>query len=188
MKLLSIFLILLLASAQVKTPSALDDFAKAQSAIYSIDTKAELKGYAGAVTRLNLHSSESKIALKSRKAFSVTLGDGRTMYSRIELYKYEFDTKEKCLQAGNALLACFPNDCQKIIRGADGSAKITPSVVIFGSQTIVIAVTNCESADEKWADLKKEFVKAFAQETDELIETGCGGLKWTTKEKIVSGL
>lgn len=33
---------------------------------------------------------------------------------------------------------------------------------------------------------KKDFVTTFAAETDAIIETTCGGLKWKTKEMILT--
>ncbi len=110
----------------------------------------------------------------------------KTVYTRIQMWQFDFETKEKCKQAIDSLFNCFPNNCAKIKRQVDQGVKITPSIWIFTDKKIVIAKTACEQVDQKWTEFKKEFVEYFANNETEIIVTECGKLIWTTKDKIIT--
>jgi|GEM_PF-5652488 len=176
----------ILFSVQASDPGTLDKFAKTQSGFYNIDTNPKVKLLATAIGNYQLHSLKSELALKSKKEHSATDSEGRTLYSRINICKYDFETEEKCLQAQDSLLNNFPGDPGTVKRGVDQGQKITPSIIVFGSKSIVIAITACESADQKWTVFKKDLVKAFAGETDQIIVADCGKLYWSDKAKILA--
>lgn len=131
-----------------------------------------------------LHDRKLEIALKAKKSHSNKNSYDKTVYTRIQMWQFDFETKEKRIQATDSLLNCFPNDCANIKRQIDQGVKITPSIWIFNDKGIYVAQTACEQVDDKWTDFKSEFTNTFADDNSEIIVTECGKLTWTTKEKI----
>ncbi|MFT7234064.1 MAG: hypothetical protein ACI8TA_003293 [Cyclobacteriaceae bacterium] len=131
-----------------------------------------------------LHDRKLEIAIKAKNPHSNKNSYDKTVYTRIQMWQFDFETKEKCKQATDSLLRCFPSDCAKIKRQIDRGLKITPSIWILTDDKIFIARTACEQVDKKWTDFKREFVAKFADRESEIIVTQCGKLTWTTKEII----
>lgn len=131
-----------------------------------------------------LHDRKLEIAIKAKKSHSNKNSYDKSVYTRIQIWQFDFETNEKREQATDSLLNCFPNDCAKVKRQIDQGIKITPSIWVFTDKTIYIAQTACEQVDEKWTEFKKEFTDTFAYNDSEIIVTECGNLTWTTKEKI----
>ncbi|ARN71169.1 hypothetical protein BST91_05645 [Nonlabens tegetincola] len=131
-----------------------------------------------------LHDQIFEIAIKAKKSHSNKNSYDKTVYTRIQMWQFDFETKEKRNQATDSLLNCFPNDCAKIKRQIEKGIKITPSIWIFTDKTIYIAKTACEQVDEKWTEFKREFSESLADNYSDIIVTECGKLTWTTKEKI----
>ncbi len=131
-----------------------------------------------------LHNRKLEIAIKAKKSHSNRNSYDKTVYTRIQMWQFDFETKDKREQATDSLLNCFPNDCAKIKRQINQGIKITPSIWIFTDKTIYIAQTACEQVDEKWTDFKSGFSETFADKDSDIIVTECGKLTWTTKEKI----
>lgn len=131
-----------------------------------------------------LHTRKLEIALKAKNSHSNKNSYDKTVYTRIQIWQFDFETTEKRKQATDSLLNCFPNDCAKIKRQIDQGVKITPSIWVFTDKEIFIAQTACEQVDDKWTDFKREFTDVFSESNSEIIVTECGKLTWTTKEKI----
>ena len=142
------------------------------------------KTFVNSISNLMLHDRELDVTIKAKKSHSNKNSYEKTVYTQIQMWQFDFETKEKLKQATDSLLNCFPNDCAKITRQIDQGVKITPSIWIFTNKTIYIAQTNCEQVDEKWNEFKCEFAEIFANNDSEIIVTDCGKLTWTTKEKI----
>ena len=181
--LITILTFSLLTAFQDGQEKTILNFAKDQTdfeIIQTFKTGAFVNSFANEM----LHERKLEIALKARKSHSNKKSYDKTVYTRIQMWQFDFETKEKQNQATDSLLNCFPNDCAKIKRQIDQGIKITPSIWIFTDKTIYIAQTACEQVDEKWTDFKIEFSDTFAGNDSEIIVTECGKLTWTTKEKI----
>ena len=162
------------------------DFAKTQLADFEIIKTAE-KGLNVDIPRFsNFNNKKIEVTLKAKKSHSNKNSYNKTVYTRIKMEQFEFETKEICKQAMDSLLNCFPYDCFKIERYVNQGVKMTPSVWIFNEQRIIIAQTACEQVDEKWTKFKKKFVNTFANSDTEIIVTECGYLTWKTKEEILN--
>ncbi|PWJ33245.1 hypothetical protein BC781_1147 [Sediminitomix flava] len=140
--------------------------------------------FVNSIENHELHDKKYEIAIKAKKSHSNKNSYDKTVYTRIQMWQFDFGTTEKRIQATDSLLNCFPNDCAKIKRQIDQGLKITPSIWIIEDKTIYIARTACEQVDDKWTEFKGEFADSFADNSTEIIVTECGKLTWTTKEKI----
>ena len=147
--------------------------------------KAFKAGYfVNSIENQGLHKQKLETFLKANKSHSNRNSYEKTVFTRIQLWQFDFATEEKYRQAKDSLLNCFPNDCAKIKRQTNQTIKVTPSIFILGSKRIIIASTACEQVDEKWKNFKREFADNFADNDSEIIITTCGKLTWTTKEEI----
>ena len=140
--------------------------------------------FVNSIENHQLHNQKFEIAIKAKKSHSNKKSYDKTVYTRIQMWQFDFDTKEKRKQATDSLLNCFPNDCEKIKIQVDQGIKITPSIWVFTDKTIYIAQTACEQVDKKWSEFKSEFSNTFADNDSEIIVTECGKMTWTTKEKL----
>ena len=140
--------------------------------------------FVNSIENQDLHEKKFEIAIKAKKSHSNKNSYDKTVYTRIQMWQFDFETTEKRIQATDSLLKCFPNDCAKIRRQVDQGIKITPSIWIFADKSIYIARTACEQVDEKWTDFKKYFSESFANNETQIIVTECGKLTWATKEKL----
>lgn len=160
------------------------EFAQTQLDLFKIEQTFKTGYFVNSVENQNLHIKKSEIALKAIKLHSNKNSYDKKVYTRIQMWQFDFETNDKCKQVSDSLLNCFPNDCFKIKRQIDQGIKITPSIWIITDKTIYIAKTACEQVDEKWTNFKADFVESFADNDSEIIITECGKLTWTTKEKI----
>lgn len=140
--------------------------------------------FVNSIENYGFHTKKREIAIKAKESHSSKNSYNKTVYTLIQMWQFDFDTVEKCEQAIDSLLNCFPNDCVKIKRMFDQKINITPSIWIFRDNTIIIAETACEQVDQKWIDFKKDFAENFADDETEIIVTECGKLIWTSKERI----
>jgi hypothetical protein len=182
MKTLLSVLILIISSSFEDDNSQLKKFIKSQEKIYRIDNNGESFNYDNGINELSLEREE--IFLKAKTVHSNKKSNYKKLYARIQLIRLDFATKEDCTQAKDTLLNCFPSLCHQVKKFENSSVKITPSVWILTDKSIVVAITSCEHMDVKWINFKKNFVNSFADDKADIIETECGGLNWTTKEKI----
>ena len=140
--------------------------------------------FVNSIENHQFHDRKLEIAINDKESHSNKNSYGKTVYTRIQMWQFDFDTNEKRKQASDSLLNCFPNDCAKVKRQVDQGIKITPSIWVFTDKSIFIAQTACEQVDKKWTEFKSEFADEFADNESEIIVTECGKLTWTTKEKI----
>jgi len=181
--LITILIFSFLTAFQDRQEKTILNFAKDQTdfeIIQTIKSGAFVNSFANEM----LHDRKWDIALKAKKSHSNKNSYDKTVYTRIQMWQFDFETKEKRKQANDLLLNCFPNDCAKIKKHTDQGIKITPSIWIFTDKSIYIAQTACEQVDHKWNEFKREFSDTFADKESEIIVTECGKLTWTTKEKI----
>lgn len=162
----------------------IEQFAQFQHEEYKIITPDKSKYLTHLLDRLQLHSKKIEVAMKAKKAHSNKNSYDKTVYTRIHIWQFDFDTTEKRLQATDSLLSCFPSECVEINPQTSKTIKITPSIWIFTDQSIFIAKTACEQVDQKWTNFKSEFADTFAAKDSAIIVTECGKLTWTTKEKL----
>lgn len=151
---------------------------------YDIVDSSKSDRFVLSIERSDLFSYSNSISLKAKKPHSNSNSYDKTVYSRIKLWDYDFDSKEKCKQAIDYLLDCFPNDCARIEKNKDQGIKVTPSIWILNDKKIYVAKTACEHVDYKWTDFMTKFVETFADSDSEIIVTECGKLTWKTKEQI----
>jgi len=176
----------LLTAFQVERDEDLGEFITTQLDDFEIIQTYKTEYFVNSIENYGFHNKKSEIAIKAKESHSNKNSYNKTVYTRIQMWQFDFETKEKCKQAIDSLFNCFPNDCAKIKRQVDQGIKITPSIWIFTDKKIVIANTACEQVDQKWTEFKKEFVEYFANNETEIIVTECGKLTWTTKEKIIT--
>lgn len=138
--------------------------------------------------QMNLHYSQKE----SQKVFSKAMDRQPREWSKrtrlvsmerngtYELSFYEYASTVQCDSAFHALLDCFPNDCAKVKENVDmSSLKITPTLVIVNSTTIVIASAYCYDAEGDWDAVWNKVYDNFSKDGSKIILTGCGGpLKW----------
>lgn len=163
---------------------ALEKFVKTQEKTYQKIAIEEDEIFTHSIDDKNLFSSKSHFLIKAKNSHSNKASYNLTVYTRINLWKYDFETKEKCKQAQDSLLNSFPNHGAPIKRNVNISYKITPSIFIFNEKSICIAKTNCEQVDEKWPVFLKEFSNAFSDKDAEIIKAECGKITWVKKEQL----
>lgn len=173
----------LLTALQIAEEKTILSFANDQTEFEIIQT-FKTGAFVSSFTKEMLHERKLEIAIKAKKSHSNKNSYDKTVYTRIQMWQFDFDSKEKRIQATDSLLNCFPNDCAKIKRQTNQGLKITPSIWVFTDKTIYIARTACEQVDGKWNEFKIEFAETFASNRTDIIITECGKLSWTTKEKI----
>ena len=173
-----------LTSFIVVKEKTITEFAKTQFDIFKIEQTFKTGYFVNSVENQNLHIQKSEIALKANINHSNKNSYNKPVYTRIQMWQFDYETNEKRNQATDSLLNCFPNDCFKIKRQIDQEIKITPSIWVISDKTIYIAITACEQVDDKWTKFIADFVESLAKNDSEIIITECGKLTWTTKEKI----
>jgi len=161
------------------------DFAETQLDDFEI-IKTSKKGYdfVWRIEKHQLHNNKIEITLKAKNSHSNQNSYNKTIYSRIQMWQFEFETTEKCKQTIDSLLNCFSDGCS-IKRQVNQTAKTTPSIWILDKKRIIIAETSCEHVDEKWNNFKRDFAKTFADVDTEIIVTECGYLTWKKKEEVI---
>jgi hypothetical protein len=163
----------------------LNFFVKTQSK-YKIDNERELSPLVWKLKKIETHNESQVLFIKALKTHSNKNSYNKNVFSRIELSKFIYSNDSTFSYAQNELLKCFPNDCFKINQGENKSIKITPSIIIFGSNTITTALTSCEHVDEKWNSFLIDFVNFYANDSDEIILNECGMLYWHNKQSLLN--
>lgn len=174
---------ILLTAFQGGQEQTILSFASTQNDFEVIQT-FKTGAFVNTLSNLKLHDRNLEIAIKAKKSHSNKNSYDKTVYTRIQIWQFDFETSGKRKQATDSLLNCFPNDCSKITSSTNQDIKITPSIWVFTDKTIYVAQTACEQVDEKWTEFKSEFADTFAVIDSEIIVTECGKLTWTTKEKL----
>ena len=174
----------LLTSFNVGQKMTIIEFAQTQLDLFKIEQTFKTGYFVNSVENQNLHIKKNEIALKAINLHSNKNSYDKKVYTRIQMWQFDFETNDKCKQVSDSLLNCFPNDCFKIKKQIDQGIKITPSIWIITDKTIYVAKTACEQVDEKWTNFIADFVESFADNDSEIIITECGKLTWTTKDKI----
>ena len=176
----------LLTSIQIVQDRRIDQFVNSQLDEFEIIRTFKTGYFVNSIENYRLHTNKLEIAIKAKKHHLNSNDSGKKVYTQIQLWQFDFDTNQKCVQVVDSLLNCFPYDCTKIRRQVDLRIKIAPSIWILGNKSIYIAKTSCEQVDEKWIDFKKNFADTFADEDTAIIVADCGKITWTTKERIVN--
>lgn len=175
---------LLLTSFQGERRMSIAKFVTSQFDQYELEESYMSDNFVKSIEKQNLHLYSDRILLKAKESHKNKNSYDKPVFTRIQLWQFYFENKEKCNQAIDSLLKCFPNDCAEIEKGKNQSIKVTPSIWVFCDSEIYVARTSCEHVDEKWKAFKKDFAFTFAEENSKIIVTECGKLKWTTKEEI----
>jgi len=114
------------------------------------------------------------ITLKSKKSFKNKYD--QTVFQRLFLGFYQYETEEQCSSALDSLLNCFGTGCGKIKWGDTIEAfKITPTVYLINDKTIITCKIFCEQENNFWTTFKHDLITTFANETSRIIDAGCGG-------------
>ncbi|MBO6516807.1 MAG: hypothetical protein JJ975_09675 [Bacteroidia bacterium] len=174
------FSALLMAFSQPDEP--LDSFVKTQLETYEVIAPTTSFNVTYALERYQLHREKTSAALKSLNSHSNENSYNLTVYSRIYLWQFDFSSNERCSQAIDSLMNCFPIDCTPIEKYENTPMKTPPSIWVLNKNSIYIAQTACEQVDSNWVTFKHEFVERLATDQAPVIVTDCGRLSWTTKE------
>ncbi len=181
--LLTIVTFSLLTAIQYPQDKTVEDFARRQEG-FEIIVSTEADYFVHSIDKLQLHSKKREVAIRAKAPHSNQNSYNRSVYAKIQMWQFDFPSKETGDQAVDSLLKCFPNDCAKVQRQKAAGIKVTPSIWVLTGRTIYLARIACEQVDEKWVKFRQDFAESFAETDSEIIVTECGRLVWTTKEKI----
>ena len=176
MKIILFILTLNLFSAfQVTKETTIKDFVSTQHD-FEVIQNSKKERFVNTLLNQKLHNEKYEVHLKAKRPHSNKNSYDKTVYTRIQIWQFKFETPEKRKQATDSLFTCFPFDCANIKSQVNQGIKITPSIWIFKDKAIYIANTNCEQVDEKWKNFKIAFSETFAENDSEIIVTECGKL------------
>jgi hypothetical protein len=181
----STILSFLLVTTIFTSDNDLKSFAKTQLH-YKIDVERESSPLLWKLKKIGKHKEIHTLHLKALNPHSNKNSYNKSVFSRIELSEFIYSNDSAFTYTQNELLKCFPNDCFNIKKGESKSIKITPSIIIFGSNKITTALTSCEHVDEKWIRFLSDFVNFYANDSDEIILNECGKLYWHNKQSILN--
>ena len=152
-----------------------DSFVKNYSADFTI-SKDNLDG-AGQQYTLDTRTNptwKKKVTLKSKTSFVNNYK--QTVYQRLYLSFYQYETDKQCTAALDSLMNCFGGDCGKLKWGVSGqSAKTIPCIYLISEKEIVACHINCEHQNDFWTKFKHDLEITFGNGTSAIIESGCGG-------------
>ncbi|MFM9947251.1 MAG: hypothetical protein ACKV1O_04875 [Saprospiraceae bacterium] len=112
--------------------------------------------------------------LKRKTAFKNEYG--QTVYQRLFLGFYQYDTDKQCAAALDSLLNCFGTDCGKIKWGDNGiKLKTTPILYLKNEKEIIVCKIKCEHSNDFWTTFKHDLTATFCNGTSGIIDAGCGG-------------
>ena len=177
--------VLTILSFNYQVEKSLLVFARQQTDFNVIENEIEAN-FINSVEDQKLHSKITFLLLKAKQTHSNSQSFHKSVYARIQIWQIDFENEEKCSKAIMGLKKCFPNDCGKIIDQNSKPMKINPSIWIFTPTTIYVASIPCAQVDEKWTKFKKHFAVYFAFDNSEIIVSKCGGIEFTTKDKLMS--
>ena len=160
------------------------DFSNTQRQRFDLIQTFKTGYFVNSVENHELHVRKIEKALKAKAAHSNKNSYGKSVFTRIQMWQFDFASSGKYNQVIDSLFKCFPYDCNRISEGEDKAIKIIPSIWIFAGNSIYIASTHCEQVDDKWRVFIKEFASEFAETDSKIILTECGKLTWTTKQKL----
>ena len=179
----SIFCLFLSFTVKAQQDDILKQFTQTQTAVYTIE-KIEKDEYPPFLGHQKNYNSYEQGKLKAKKTHKNKNSYGLAVRQRIDLYRYTYKDEATCKLAADSLLNCFPDMCCKIIRGKDGSCKITVNMIIFNKKNVFIAKTLCEHQDEKWENFRKDFAKYFAEDDADILLSECAAIRWTNKKRL----
>lgn len=119
-------------------------------------------------------SWDKTVTLKHKTAFKNKYD--QTVYQRLFLGFYQYDTDKQCSAALDSLLNCFGTDCGKINWGDNGkSLKTTPTIYLINEREIIVCKIHCEHTNDFWTTFKHDLTMTFGNGTSGIIDSGCGG-------------
>ena len=119
-------------------------------------------------------SWDKPVTLKHKTAFKNKYG--QTVYQRLFLGFYQYDSGKQCSAALDSLLNCFGTDCGKLKWGDNGkSLKTTPTIYLINEREIIVCKIHCEHTNDFWTTFKNDLTTTFGNGTSGIIEAGCGG-------------
>ena len=156
-------------------PASVDNFLKKYSADFSVVSETYLGNNGNDFILDKTETTWYKsVTLKNKKSFKSKYN--QTVYQRLFLGFYQYDTEEQCSAALDSLLNCFGTDCGKIKWGDDVKAiKTTPIVYLINEKTIIFCKIHCEHTDNFWTTFKHDLIMTFGNGASGIIEAGCGG-------------
>jgi hypothetical protein len=173
-------------SFQAKKPLTTDEFVQSQTNTYSISTDVNSSSFVSTLENIPLHYQSRAIALKALKPHSSALVDNKRVYSRIEIWQFDYKNEALCRDTQDSFVQCFPNDCAKLDDGIDQSIKITPCIFILGKTTIAIAKTSCGQIDAKWTHFTQDFTQYYADDESRIILGSCGKIQWINRSQLLN--
>lgn len=100
----------------------------------------------------------------------------QTVYQRLYLGFYQFNSQKDCNAALDSLLNCFGTDCQKIKRGENGQlVKTSPVFYLLNENQIIVCHIACEHKNEFWKTFTYDLKMNFGNEGSFTIYSDCGG-------------
>lgn len=171
---ITVIILTLVAVFPKENPKSVTAFAKTQKDTYTEIAFDKSGNFTYLLEKLQLHSSKTQLRLKAKTRHANKQSYYKQVYSRINLWQYNYATKESCKQAIDSLVTCFPSECVTVKGKANMPLKVTPSIWVLSDKTIYIAQTNCEHIDDDWTLFKSEFVTALSSKNSQQMETACG--------------
>jgi hypothetical protein len=174
-------------SFQENKPLMVDDFVQSQTNTYINSTDVNSLSFVITLENLHQYYQSKTIALKAIKPHSSALVDNKKVYSRIDIWQFDYKNEALCREAHDSLLNCFLHDCTALDYGTDQSIKMTPCIFIMGKTTIAIAKTSCEQVDSKWTQFTKDFTEYYAiDEESKIILGSCGKIQWVNRSELLN--
>jgi hypothetical protein len=156
-------------------PESVDSFIKKYSADFSeVPQTHNLESNDFVLDNKVITTWNKTVTLKRKKSFKNKYD--QTVYQRLFLGFYQYDTEKQCSAALDSLLNCFGTDCCKIKWGDNIKGfKTTPRVYLINEKTIITCKIYCEHVDNFWITFKHDLIMTFGNESSIIIDAGCGG-------------
>jgi hypothetical protein len=155
--------------------TGVDSFIKKYSADFTTVTGTFNSNGNDFILDKKVKTSWSKtVTLKSKTAFKNKYD--QTVYQRLFLGFYQYDTDKQCSAALDSLLNCIGTDCGKLKWGDKGkSLKTTPTIYLINEREIIVCKIYCEHTNDFWTTFKNDLTTTFTNTTFGIIDLGCGG-------------
>lgn len=114
------------------------------------------------------------VTLKGKTSFKNKYD--QTVYQRLFLGYYQYETDQQCSAALDSLLNCFGTDCDQLKWGDNGKKlKSTPTYYLINEREIIVCKIHCVHTNAFWTTFKHDLAMTFGSGSSGIIETDCGG-------------
>lgn len=97
----------ILTSFNIGQKMTIFEFALTQFDLFRIEQTYKTGYFVNFIENQNLHLKKSEIALKAFNLHSNKNSYDKKVYTRIQMWQFDFETNEKCKQVSDSLLNCF---------------------------------------------------------------------------------